>query len=224
MTIFIVSCSQTEDVIQESTFQIDYGFTSENLMTRSAEYDSFHEKYINGRLLTPDNYSLIFVGKTNKLIVRIDGHWKDKEFLTLPSDEYVVSGKSYPNIQKHKYVVCSDTVYLTFQDTIKITNSTKYIKLKANYDCSLFMLDNINTKSCTLEYGFYSYNLKNTESVYHVFVRSIVSGSGHDIIRTFNDNSKQRITIDKLYSNYGSYYHFKDINGDYDLPPMNEVP
>jgi hypothetical protein len=224
---------------------LDYGFASSGSITTKgvSSYLDFYNKYITSKVLTPRTYNLTFLGFSPlpNIAQGMQGKWGDKLFIPLPPGKYFVTGQSYPT----KYDICGDTCYLSFHDTIYITQTTTNITLKAYYDCSLILLDTTDVKSTELFGNAPANSIKSTMmkgEFYHSFyANGPANGAGQDKFDlNLKVTSRQIETIpsyDYPYIPYtrnkaitmylwyytweaGRYYYFSNTNNGYTLSPM----
>lgn len=227
------SCTKEENqgASQEVSFTLDYTFVEGGSMTRAAGaevYDYFYEKYIKTKNLTPTTYSLTFKEKENRnIVLTIDGTWTDPTGVRLPEGEYIVTGKSQP-IEKetyYDYEYPSDTVYLTFDEEVKIVKDMSSLTLTANYDAFLLLFDVNNTKKISMRPD--SRLLTSDENVFWLFMRDKMyrtsSGSSkgyYDLSITRKNEDKIDIVLENIVFEKGKYYYFNDMSNSFNLPPM----
>ena len=136
----LASCANDEIYTpQEVGLTLDYTFAESGSMTRAAGeevYGSFYEKYIKTKKLTPTTYSLIFT----------NGVWGNKDAIRLMEGEYTVAGTSAPQPIEDEMLShhISDTVFISFDETVHISKDMTSITLTAKYDSYLLMFDKDN--------------------------------------------------------------------------------
>ena len=85
------------------------------------------------------------------VVAKINGLWENEDAIRLPEGEYVVTGYSCPNEPlSGQYYIPSDTVFLSFNETVTLTKNMKNLTLKANYDSYLLLFDVANTSKISL--------------------------------------------------------------------------
>ncbi len=231
-----VSCSK-EDAVgknpREVNVILDYTFRESGNMSRATHtevYDQFYESYIKTKLLTPKLYSLTFKNKaTEKNVLTISGHWGEKTAVRLPEGEYTIIGQSRP-VEKETYYgyeYPSDTVYLTFNETVKIEEGMTNLALTAIYDSFLLLFDTDNTSKISMSGPGSNKNLTKDNNIYWLFVRDISyrlsSGSStgtYSLSLTRNNGDLIDIPLVGLSFEKGKYYYFNDLLNSFDVPKM----
>lgn len=221
-----VSCSNEDVYIpQEVEFTLDYTFVESGAMTRASgadAYGNFYEKYIKTKQLTPTTYSLTFKDKeTNAIVAEIKGCWKNKDAIRLMEGEYEVTGTSAP---KSSYGYVSDTVFLSFQETVHITKDMTNLNLIAKYDSYLLMIDktNYNEANCTYTTPGKNQNheLYQTDTNFIIFINSLYYSSSNYLKLTKFDGFETKIYLDDIPFEKGKYYYFNDMTNSFDIPKM----
>lgn len=232
------SCSSDEEDIyspQQVDLTIDYTFIESGSMTRVSTtraigadvYDDFYNKYIKTKQLTPTTYSLTFRNKeTGEVVMTIDGNWSETNNIRLPEGNYTVTGKSQP-IEKETYYgyeYPSDTVYLTFEEDVKIIKDMSNLTLTANYDAFLLLFDTENTEKIRMNSERL---LTSNNNVYWLFMRDKMyrtsSGSStgyYDLDISRKNGDKLNIQIKNIPFEKGKYYYFNDMTNSFDIPKM----
>jgi hypothetical protein len=208
---------------------IDYGFPSSgNITTKgNSVYLDFYTKYIASKILTPHTYTLLFEGINNHLTTAVSGKWANKDLVALPPDRYAIQGSSYPT----KYDLCGDTCYLEFHDTVDITQTSTSVILKADYVCSLILLDTTNVKSTEFQGVMTGWTYKTTMLKTEGFYSSFITGkpmdeSEHssnvhlDLVVTERNNKVVTILLWTYSWEDGKYYYFGNTDNNYNLSPM----
>lgn len=234
VTLCLFSCNKEnykEDYKEFIKFKINYSLGYESgSMTRSGAdiYNQFYNEYIKPRKLTPRIYEISFknIERGDSVIVR--GDWNSDDFITLLEGEYEVKGKSFPVLSQllgdSRYIV-QDTLTLLFDEKINISKDVNIIKLNAMYDCFMIFFDNKNFKS--IGYDKISPEVKayKLDNIYYMLFRytDVINNvdknyGGLSCVR--NNGEITKLWISKFNFEKGKYYYFKDINGDYELPPM----
>lgn len=222
-----LSCTE-DDVVEiptEVTFKLDYSFVESGSMSRATNdevYFSFYENYIKTKQLTPKSYSLTFTNKTTGAVATINGLWDNKDGIRLPEGEYEVTGISEP--QNNPYP--SDTVYLSFKESVNIQKDMESLNLTAIYDSFLLMLDGNNYKK--VSYNAYDATMASGKIIplskmgsnYILFVESFYNYKNHVLQLTRNDKQTSTIELKQIPFEKGKYYYFNDITNSFDIPPM----
>ena len=220
-----LSCSNDDEtyVPQNVEFTLDYTFVESNNMSRSTGadiFDEFYEKYIKTKTLTPKSYSLKFTNIETKAYAEFNGYWNHKDGIRLIEGEYEVTGSSSP---VQKMTNASDSVYISFTDTVTITKDMKTLTLKADYNAYLLMFDaeNINEISYNLgDNNNTSYSLKKiNENIFYLFMNYIY-GQYTSIGIAHKDGKFSYIYLKGMPFEKGKYYYFNDMTNSFDLPKM----
>ncbi len=232
--VCFTACSNDDEpyVPQEVEFTLDYTFIESGAMTRAtgAEvYNDFYEKYIETRQLTPTTYSLTFTNQETGAVATINGRWDKKDGIRLTEGVYEVTGTSTP-IHKTLKGEPSDTVYLSFNETINITKDMPELLLHAHYDSYLLMFDGENAQELYYEHYYDSgyantpvkHNLYKAGAILSIFIQDLKyrGDRAHYIYLTRNDGHKITITLDKFPFEKGKFYYFNDMTNLFDIPKM----
>lgn len=232
--VVFCACNKDNDFIVEQPMQVgvslDYVFSESGSMSRASNsiYDNFYNKYIKTKTLAPSTYELSFVKSDGSDSVYVKGCWRDKDIVTLTEGSYIVKGTSHPmysNIQGKSSYIAQDTVSILFNETVVITKDMATIRLSAKYDCFLLMFDNANTTD--IRYGTFSPIVKafKSDNMYYLFFKGmniIKDLSDYPLYCTRKNSEVSEIWLSTFNFQKGNYYYFKDYNGVYDIPPMNE--
>lgn len=233
LLILACSCSsekdeQTEEK-QDVSLTIGYTLVSSGSMTRST-YSDFYNKYIDSRKLTPYSYSISFKNLESGDSLIINGMWSNKDFFSLREGTYEIKGTSYPiNSLKAGYAeyIAQDTVSLYFNEKMEITKNMNDIMLKANYDCFMLLFDNANIEDIYLRQDMNpKVNAYQLDNVFYMFIRDkklldeICTVHETPLYVKRNNNSISELWLNKFSMEKGKYYYFKDVNGNYELSPM----
>ena len=230
LALCLVSCSNREEpTIQEVVnLDLDFTFVESGSMARStgAEvYNDFYEKYIKTKVLTPTTYSLTFKHKETGARSTINGFWNNKGGIRLVAGEYEVTGTSAP--KKYEFGEWSDSVYLSFNETVSIKKDDTKLTLKANYDSFLLIFDKENKTVIYCENYKYgsssSTKIGNDENLYWLFIQQTYHNNTEadfylDI--RYKDQSNSRINLYDMPFVKGKYYYFNDMTYSFDIPPM----
>lgn len=225
------SCSEEEIYVpQEVAFTLDYTFAESGSMTRATGeevYSSFYDKYIKTKQLTPTTYSLTFTNKETGATATIEGFWKNKDAIRLMEGEYEVTGSSAPRIKTGSP---SDTVYISFSETIHMTKDMTNLTLTAIYDSYLLLFDAQNISKCRFIHDtnnnsqtYINKYLNNTGEVFNLFIKDFNYTTS--TIRPFVELTRPDGMISKIYLNKfpfekGKYYYFNDMTNSFDIPKM----
>lgn len=219
---------------EEVEFKLDYTFSESGDMTRATGeevYTEFYDKYIKTKVLTPRNYTLTFtrVGITGS-IIEIKSAWDNNDCVRLPEGEYYVNGTSYP-IENYTEIggindLPSDTVYLEFNETVKITKDMSTLVLNAKYNSFLMLFDTENTSKIELVISNNVVKeLSKDSNCYWLFARTkytykngVTSYFTSRITR--NDNNAVDVVFGRLPMQFGKYYYFNDMTNSFDIPTM----
>lgn len=212
---------------------IDYDFFDSGSMTRIGDvmYQNFYEKYIKTKRLTPNMYEISFINKDRGDSVVIKGDWNKKEFITLTEGNYDVKGISYPTtsmIPMQPFYISQDTISLVFNERIKVSKDISSIKLTAKYDCFMLMFDNRNFTN--IRFGSFSpkTEARKLDEMYYMFfrdislIKQIASTHNAPLLCTRTNGSITELWIDKFDFKKGKFYYFKDTDGSFDIPPMED--
>lgn len=199
------SCSEDEIYVpQEVAFTLDYTFAESGSMTRATGeevYSSFYDKYIKTKQLTPTTYSLTFTNKE--------------------------TGSSAPRIKTGSP---SDTVYISFSETIHMTKDMTNLTLTAIYDSYLLLFDAQNISKCRFIHDtsnnsqtYINKDLNNTGEVFNLFIKDFNYTTS--TYRPFVELTRPDGMISKIYLNKfpfekGKYYYFNDMTNSFDIPKM----
>ena len=222
--LLFFSCSSDEEIYipQEVDLTLDFTFAESGSMTRATGeevYDAFYNKYIKTKNLTPKTYSLTFTNLDTKAYSEFKGCWDCKDGVRLTEGKYVVTGNSTP---KQKAINASDSVYLSFQDTVQIVKDMKMLTLKADYNAFLLMFDAENIKAIAYNPGdnSSSFPLKKTEeNIYYLFMTGIY-GNSTNIALGRNNDLYSYIYLNRVPFEKGKYYYFNDMTNSFDIPKM----
>lgn len=210
---------------EEVEFKLDYTFAESGDMTRATGeevYTTFYDKYIKTKVLTPRNYTLTFSDKvTGSSVATFKGSWETKDGVRLPEGEYIVTGTSSPILNDVKHA--SDSVFISFRDTVRITKDMTTLVLKANYNAYLLMFDAKDVRDI-----FYSYGnggkiplVKTNEDIYYLFIESLVYTNYANYINLYrNSGAVNRIMLESIPFSKGKYYYFNDMTNSFDIPMM----
>lgn len=233
--VCFVSCSNDVEEIyipQEVEFTLDYTFAESGSMTRATGeeiYSSFYDKYIKTKQLTPTTYSLTFTNVATGAKTTINnGVWKNKDAIRLMEGEYTVTGTSAPRPIESELLsyYISDTVFISFDETVHISKDMTNINLTAKYDSYLLMFDKDNCNEAY--YHVYTdgrtnrKNLYETVNNYILYIHHfpIIGGNDNFIWLIRNDNSQIKIELEKQPFENGKYYYFNDMSNSFDIPKM----
>ena len=229
----LASCANDEIYTpQEVGLTLDYTFAESGSMTRAAGeevYGSFYEKYIKTKKLTPTTYSLIFTNvATGAQTTITNGVWGNKDAIRLMEGEYTVAGTSAPQPIEDEMLShhISDTVFISFDETVHISKDMTSITLTAKYDSYLLMFDKENCSE--IYYHIYMNGRNNRKNLYQadnnyiIFINKfpMIGGNDNFIWLTRHDSSKTKIELEKQPFEKGKYYYFNDMTNSFDIPKM----
>ena len=224
------ACSNDDEpyVPQEVEFTLDYTFIESGAMTRAIGadvYNDFYEKYIETRQLTPTTYSLTFTNQETGAVATINGRWDKKDGIRLPEGTYAVTGVSAPKETQMKE--WSDSVYLSFNETVSIKKDASMLTLTAIYDSYLLMFDAENTTGISCECSNISNNTKkkvlSDNEIYWLSMQKTFreyKTNDYFLIITRNDGQKSTIKLLDIPFEKGKYYYFNDMTNSFDIPKM----
>ena len=183
------------------------------------------------KTLTPRTYQLIFSSQdSTSFTTTAVGHWGVPNFIALPKGTYKVTGESTPTV----YTIAGDTCYLSFNEIITIDPATTSITLKANYTCSLILVDTLNVlkaelfKASSLNTNTFKSQLMKTDEYYHTFARDsyLMDRSKYAVNFTLTITKRNSDVVNLLLWNYyweaGKYYYFANTYSGFDVPAMEQ--
>lgn len=97
-------------------------------------FDAIYEGIVSGEIVAA--YELTFTNKSTGTSTIFNGRWNDGKTISLEKGEYAITGACTAS-GNGIYNQCS----LTMQDVATVTEQTTSIKIKAQYDCSLLILN-----------------------------------------------------------------------------------
>jgi hypothetical protein len=100
-------------------------------------FDAIYEGIVSGEIVAA--YELTFTNKSTGASTIFNGRWNDGKTISLEKGEYTITGSCTAS-GNGIYNQCS----LTMQDEATVTEQTTSIKIKAQYDCSLLILNDEN--------------------------------------------------------------------------------
>lgn len=222
--VAFVSCGK-ESTLCQTEILLDYSLPESGSMSRGGAeiYADFYNKYISSRKLTPTTYSLTFTNKSDQSKVEINDLWSKNNALKLIAGTYKVEGYSRSTERDSDGGI--DTLYLTFNEEIKIEANTKKIVLNAIYDCSMLFFDAEGVKEAYYYYGTnngYSRtrDLASLDQIYYCFAQTINTAT--DEIRIKKITGSAKLGIGKMNIQKGKYYYFGNAESDYNIPKMDE--
>lgn len=238
-SIFLTSCggeidNEPKEDLKDVTVKLDYTFLESGSMSRSVEdvYMQFYNNYIQTKKLSPSRYELDFsnfenTGDSKDYTLKIAGIWGNNDGVTLPIGSYTVKGNSTPKISSSPGC-CGDSLWLTFNEKIQLSNQAKNITLNAKYDCFLLLFDAENISSIEAYYidkPNETHLLTIAGNIYYLFVTKTQrdmfdSSSRVEIKITRKTGTTIRIDLSKIPFEKGKYYYFNDITNSFDIEPM----
>lgn len=221
-----MSCDK--EPLPSAEFTVDYMFFSSGSMTRGAEvsYGGFYANYIEPKVLTPTKYSLTFINRDNAAVTNIAGKWSRQDMIKLPVGTYDVIGTSYPDIEDPG--APSDTVYLSFNTTVDVTEHMTSLNLNASYDSFLLLFNKSSYSSVrikeNLTKGTVEYvDVNAFDDTYAVFMTGLKWDNDIDavsLVLTDTDGSTTSVDLSSVKFEKGNYYHFNDMSYMFNLPQM----
>lgn len=224
--IALTSCSSDESefaqVPHEVNVSLSYSLVESGCMTRNSGevYSDFYEKYIKTKQLASKTFNLTFTNKETGTTAIIKGDWNKNHSFRLLTGVYEVTGTSHPQTSN-----CIDSLYLCFNESVEITETTTNINLTAIYDSYMLMFDKSDKQRVDYRlssgYGADSpttISLKIMDNIYFAFINKLLANK-NSIVITRKDFSST-IDIDKIPFEKGKYYYFNDISNSFDIPPM----
>lgn len=226
----IYSCSQVElsdNQVEDVQIYLDYTFSDSGSMYTKSEsgdvaFQEFKKNYIDTRKVTPSKFTLMFSKKDDPNIVfNLSGHWDKQEGFRLPEGTYNVKGVSEPAVRgtSSKYYYCTDTAYISFNETVSIIKGMDRVALKAEYNSYLLLFDKSKIKEVThSETSPEVFN--STENVIYGFISDRISQSSYSVFVRNKDGDLSHIYLNRFNGKKGMYYYFKNIDYSYELPEM----
>lgn len=206
---------------KEVSFNLDYSFVESGSMTRSAgsdAYNDFYEKYVKTKILTPKAYDLTFTN-SDGVTATFKGTWGENNIIRLTEGDWTVTGTSKPT------TTCIDTLSLSFDEKITVTKDMSKVTLKAKNESYLLMFSTNYIQSVKYE-GYYNYStliddLKGKDGILYMFNETKCDVK---IAVTNINGDTEKISYQKHNCPFekGKYYYFENIDGGFDVPPMDE--
>lgn len=232
-SLMLPSCSndlEPIDTKQEVSVNLDYSLMQSGSMSRAGDdvYTNFYESCIKTKELAPKNFTLNFSEEGGTEICDIEGQWGDNEGIRIIEGSYKVTGVTHPRYQSTAPKYAGDSLWLKFDETVRIAKDTKTITLSAKYDCFLLLFDASNIKDINT---YYLYNdhlkfaLNRHNNIYYLFVnKTMVTNSNREsyLIMEITRPSGTKITINlgRLKFEFGKYYYFNDVTNSFDIEAM----
>ena len=230
----VTSCEKVAedipDVSQEVRLKLNYTFSDSGSMTRSngsEAFVSFYDNYLKNKVLTPTRYDLIFKNIETGATARIIGDWNDEDGITLPVGEYIVSGTSNPRNHSAQlepssdYEFISDTVFLSFNEQVKLSAEQTSLSLNATHNSFLLLFDLKDVKKVNYS-GLNDKVLNTHNNIYTIFVNRLSTRSSDIIEITKNDGKESTVSLDNIPFEKGKYYYFDDMTYSFSIPEMEE--
>lgn len=228
--ITAVGCSKNQPEIQppvEVSVSLDYSFAEIGNMTKSGNsvYSNFYDKYVATKILAPKTFELTFTNKETGATATMRGNWDKNHSIKLLAGEYEVSGISHPVYPSSR--TCIDSLYMAFNETLAINESTQSISLTAMYDCYLLLFDKGDkTKiahhvSQTSSSTSYDTNLQQLDNIYYAYMYP--KTYYNNLIYIYHDGieTPSSIRLNDIPFEKGKYYYFNDLSNSFDIPPMS---
>lgn len=225
-----IGCTQQALPPTEVTVALDYSFMESGSMTKAGDavYSDFYEKYVKSKVLTPKTFNLTFTNVETKAVATIKGDWTKNHSLKLLTGDYEVTGTSYPAYKDKRDGDFKgiDSLFICFNETVKITSEMTKLNLTAQYDSYLLMFDKSDKSLINYRYhptgsnSYYDIALKDIDDIYYAFYNKL---NGYDkenqiiINRTVGTTTINMINVP---FEKGHYYYFNDLSNSFDIPPM----
>lgn len=237
LVLMFLSCSSDNEVQnnlkndEKVEFSLNYTLLKEGSMTKTTDsYSVFYNKYIETRRLTPQQYKISFKSIENGDSLVVQGYWENKDFIKLKEGKYEVRGISYPANSTQKgtaQYIAQDTVSLSFDEIVTITKEMYNLTLKANYNCLMLLFNNTNIEDIYIDKKITpKVNAYKLDDIFYMFIRDkkliddICTVHESPLYIQRIDNSISELWLNKFSMEVGKYYFFEDVNGNYELQPM----
>lgn len=211
------------DNTKEVAFNLDYSFVESGNMTRSAgsdAYTEFYNKYVKTKILTPTTYDLTFTNDAG-VTAKFTGLWGDNNIIRLTEGEWTVTGTSKPITE------CIDTLCLSFNEKISVTKDMTKVTLTAKNE-SYLLLFNANYIQSVKYEGYINFStlikdFSQKDNILYMYSESRNVETVKITAKNINGNTEV-ISYQKYNCPFekGKYYYFENIDGDFDVPPMEE--
>ncbi len=163
-----------------------------------------------------------------KAVATISGEWNKNHSLKLLTGDYEVTGTSHPlndnNFDSRFKGI--DSLYLCFNETVKITSEMTALNLTAQYDSFMLMFDKSDKSSVNYYYNTSTHNnghdfaLKEVDGVYYAFFNMLCGETYINRLTIQRAVGKTTINMNNVLFENGHYYYFNDLSNSFDIPPM----
>lgn len=172
-------------------------------------FDAIYQGIVNGEIIA--SYELTFKNINTGASTSISGKWTDNKTISLEKGTYTIYGISTA-IGKGIYKDCS----LSYQDEVTITPETRSITIKAQYDCSLLIVNDDSVDKIL-------YYASQTDSTYfsqyqnltYAFVKSaedFTQGNNAYLKVYFNNGRSSIVDLGQINIQKGKYYLLENLN------------
>jgi hypothetical protein len=177
--------------------------------TGDALFEAIYEGIVSGEIVAA--YELTFTNKSSGASTIFNGRWNDGKTISLEKGEYTISGECTAS-GNGIYNQCS----LTMQDEVSVTEQTTSIRIKAQYDCSLLIL-NDETVDRVLYYANQndSAYFAKYKNLTYAFLKSSVdfTQGGSAFLKVYFKNGKSSIIeLGQINIQKGMYYLLENLN------------
>ena len=217
----IFACSKDLSEPTEVSVSIDYTLPESGNMGRSgaALYAEFYDTQIATRKLTPSTYQLTFTNIADQSTVTIKDQWNKNHALKLLAGTYKVEGTSASVEDDFEGGI--DTLYLSFNEEVKIEASTTNLTLNAKYDSFMVFFDARDIKRATYHFlssGSVKQQLSKSGDIFYLFSQGCDYKEEKILIE--RNSGTATIRIGEMTFEKGKYYYFGDLSSGYNLPYM----
>lgn len=171
-------------------------------------FDVIYEGIVSGEIVAA--YELTFTNKNTGASTIFNGRWNDGKTISLEKGEYTITGACTAS-GNGIYNQCS----LTLQDEAPVTEQTTSIRIKAQYDCSLLIL---NDESVDKVLYYASQNdstyFAKYKTLTYAFLKSAVdfTQGGAAFLKVYFKNGKSSIVdLGQINIQKGKYYLLENL-------------
>lgn len=177
--------------------------------TAEGIFDVIYEGIVSGEIVAA--YELTFTNKSTGATTIFNGRWNDGKTISIEKGSYTITG-ACTAAGNGIYNQCS----LTLQDEATITEQTTTVKIKAQYDCSLLIL-NDETVDKVVYYANEndSTNFAKYKTLTYAFLKSAAdfTQSGEAFLKVYFKNGKNNIvSLGQINIQKGKYYLLENLN------------
>lgn len=227
-SLVAVSCTKedapkTNEEPTPVSISLDYTFSSGSMVkSPESDYMELYNTLIATKKITTDNFNLEFKEKNTGVKYNFKGKWSKGDKIEILPGSYEVTGKSVPEVKT------VDTLSITFNETVTITNTTTSVNLSAKNGSYLLLfgsndIQSIQYKSVSTEYisGTYTKMLEcYNNKLYYMFIRSLPYPTSNIITITKQSGGTAKIDINDNSFEIGKYYYFNALANSFSVPPM----